>query len=54
MRTLGAAISPLLAGRLFGHPGLIDSPFYIAGWLKIMYDLLLYRAFLRMRPPEEQ
>jgi len=54
VRTLGAAISPLLAGWLFGHPGLINSPFYIAGGLKIMYDLLLYRAFVRMRPPEEQ
>ena len=54
VRTLGAAISPLLAGWLLGHPGLINSPFYFAGGLKIMYDLLLYRAFVRLRPPEEQ
>jgi MFS family permease len=54
VRTLGAAISPFLTGWLVGHPGLIDAPFYIAGGLKIMYDLLLYRAFVQVRPLEEQ
>jgi MFS family permease len=52
-RTTGAAISPLLAGLLFMHPSLIDVPFYIAGGLKIVYDLLLFRAFRAVRPPEE-
>jgi hypothetical protein len=28
-------------------------PFFIAGGLKIVYDLLLYRAFVRVRPAEE-
>ena len=28
-------------------------PFFIAGTLKITYDLLLYRAFVSVRPPEE-
>jgi len=53
-RTTGAAISPLFAGLLFARPDLINLPFFIAGTLKIVYDLLLYRAFVRVRPPEER
>ena len=52
-RTTGAAISPLLTGFLFARPGLINLPFYIAGTLKIVYDLLLYFSFRQLRPPEE-
>jgi MFS family permease len=52
-KTLGAAISPVFAGFLFARPDLIDLPFFIAGTLKIIYDLLLYRAFITVRPPEE-
>jgi len=52
-RTTGAALSPLFAGLLFGHPSLMSVPFYIAGTLKIAYDLLLYRAFRAVKPPEE-
>ncbi|HKF03183.1 MAG TPA: MFS transporter [Candidatus Sulfotelmatobacter sp.] len=52
-RTTGAAISPLLAGFLFARPGLINLPFYIAGTLKVVYDLLLYFSFRRLHPPEE-
>jgi MFS family permease len=52
-RTTGAALSPLFAGVLFAHPSLINIPFFIAGTLKIIYDLLLYRAFVAIRPPEE-
>jgi len=52
-RTTGAAISPLLAGFLFARPSLISAPFFIAGTLKIIYDLLLYKQFVAVRPPEE-
>jgi predicted MFS family arabinose efflux permease len=52
-RTTGAALSPLFAGFLFARPSLINVPFFIAGALKIAYDLLLYRAFRAVRPPEE-
>jgi len=52
-RTTGAAISPLFAGFLFARPGLINLPFYIAGTLKAVYDLLLYFSFRQLRPPEE-
>jgi uncharacterized membrane-anchored protein YitT (DUF2179 family) len=52
-RTLGASISPLFAGLLFARPSLINVPFMLAGTLKIIYDLLLYREFSAVRPPEE-
>jgi MFS family permease len=53
-RTMGAAISPLFAGLLFARPALVNVPFFIAGSLKIAYDLLLYREFRAVRPPEER
>lgn len=53
-RTTGAAFSPLFAGFLFARPSLISTPFFIAGTLKITYDLLLYHSFRRLRPPEER
>jgi MFS family permease len=52
-RTVGAAISPLLVGFMFARPRLINLPFFFAGTLKIAYDLLLYRAFVTVRAPEE-
>ena len=42
----GASISPLLATVLVGKTaGWMSVPFFLAGGLKIAYDLLLYRAF---------
>ena len=35
------------------RPSLINLPFFIAGGLKIVYDLLLYRAFVSLAPAEE-
>jgi MFS family permease len=52
-RTTGAAISPLFVGFMFARPFWINVPFFIAGTLKILYDLLLYREFVAIRPPEE-
>jgi len=52
-RTAGAAMSPIFAGFLFSRPSLISIPFFIAGGLKIIYDLMLYREFMAIRPPEE-
>jgi len=54
VRTTGAAIAPLFAGRLLGNPALMNLPFFLAGGLKIIYDLLLYRSFIRIKPSEEQ
>lgn len=53
-RTLGAAVSPVFAGALLARPEWIDVPFFIAGGTKIMYDVLLYRGFIGLRPPEEK
>ena len=53
-RTTGAAISPLFVGFMFARPALINLPFFIAGTLKITYDLLLYKAFVAVQPPEER
>ncbi|MFZ2224359.1 MAG: MFS transporter [Candidatus Deferrimicrobium sp.] len=52
-RSVGAAISPTLTGYLFAVPALLSAPFYLAGGLKIVYDVLLYRGFRAMKPPEE-
>jgi MFS family permease len=53
-RTTGAALSPSLAGPLLASAGLMGLPFVLSGTLKIVYDLLLYRNFRRIKPPEEQ
>jgi MFS family permease len=52
-RTTGAAISPLFVGFMFARPSWVNVPFFIAGALKILYDLLLYREFVALLPPEE-
>jgi MFS family permease len=52
-RTTGAALSPLIAAPLFAVPGLAAVPFFLAGGLKIVYDLALWRLFSQRRPPEE-
>lgn len=44
-RSVGAAASPLLAGLFMASPLLFAAPFFVAGGLKIVYDLLLYRMF---------
>jgi MFS family permease len=52
-RTTGAALSPFFAGLLFARPSLMNVPFYVAGVLKIAYDLWLFGAFRSVKPPEE-
>ena len=53
-RTTGAAISPSLSSVLMASAGYTALPFYLAGGLKVVYDLLLYRDFRHVRPPEER
>jgi MFS family permease len=53
VRTAASAISPTLTGLLLGA-SLLSAPFLLAGSLKIVYDLLLYRSFRTLRPPEER
>jgi MFS family permease len=52
-RSLGASISPALTGWLISIPVLFSAPFFLSGGLKIIYDLLLYREFRAVKPPEE-
>jgi predicted MFS family arabinose efflux permease len=53
-RTIGSSVAPLAAGPLFAVPALASVPFFIAGGLKIVYDLLLWRDFRRVKPEEER
>lgn len=52
-RNVGAGLAPALAGQALAGawPGL---PFLVAGTLKVIYDLAIWLAFRRVRPPEEQ
>ncbi|MEE4135199.1 MAG: MFS transporter [Desulforhopalus sp.] len=50
-RSVGAAVSPLLAGLMMANPLLFSAPFFVAGGLKIVYDLMLYKMF---KDTEEQ
>jgi MFS family permease len=52
-RTVGAAISPSISTVLVSGAATAALPFYIAGGLKILYDLLVYRDFRAVRPAEE-
>jgi MFS family permease len=53
-RTTGAAISPVISAPLVASSGLTALPFFLAGGFKIVYDLLLYRAFRAGRAPDER
>ena len=53
-RSVGASISPALTGIFFSVPGLLSVPFFLCGGLKIIYDLLLWREFSAVKPPEEK
>ena len=51
-RNVAWAVGPSFAGLVMQHVALAG-PLIIGGALKIGYDLLLYGAFRRIRPPEE-
>ena len=44
-RSVGAAASPLLGRPAHGQSPAVQCPFFVAGGLKIVYDLLLYKMF---------
>jgi MFS family permease len=52
-RSVATTISPPIAGYAFSIAAL-GVPFLLAGGLKIVYDLLLWRAFRAIHPPEER
>jgi MFS family permease len=53
-RTTGASLSPVVTGPLLANTALMNLPFFLSGGLKIVYDLLLYRSFKAIKPPEEK
>ena len=53
-RTTGAAISPSISSVLVSSAGFASLPFFLAGGLKIVYDLLLFREFRSVRPKHER
>ena len=53
-RTTGASLSPVFTGPLLANAALMNFPFFLSGGLKIVYDLLLYRSFKAIKPPEEK
>ena len=50
-RSLASAISPLLSGYLLGLSS-FGWPLVAAGSVKIVYDLLLFAVYKKVRPPE--
>lgn len=52
-RTIPFSVSPTLVGYSFQFASLAF-PFFFAGALKTAYDLLLYRSFRKIKPPEEK
>ena len=53
-RQLGTALAPLCAGLMPAAALLAGGPFFLAGGLKIIYDLSLWRAFRARHAPEEK
>ncbi len=53
VRSGGWALAPTFAGALMHGAGL-GAPLVLAGVAKIGYDLLLWREFRRVKPPEER
>jgi MFS family permease len=54
IRQVGTALGPLAAGPLMGIPAAAGWCFVISGALKSAYDLIIWRAFGHVKPPEER
>lgn len=52
-RTIGSSAALLLTGVLFSDQALLSLPFFLAGGVKIIYDIALFWSFRSVRPPEE-
>jgi MFS family permease len=53
VRSVSRSITPSLAGYVMQYVALA-APLFLGGGIKIAYDLLLYSAFRRLKPPEEK
>ncbi|HEY6291693.1 MAG TPA: MFS transporter [Terriglobia bacterium] len=52
-RSASRSLTPSVAGYVMQHLALA-APLFLGGSIKITYDLLLYSAFRRLKPPEEK
>ena len=52
-RSVARAVSPTVAGYMMQQISLA-APLFFGGGLKILYDIVLYRAFRHLKPPEEE
>lgn len=52
-RNAGAALAPLFTGAILAVPTL-GLPFLLAGGIKIVYDLWIFKVFRHIKPPEEK
>ncbi len=52
-RNIAQAISPSIAGYILQSVSFLAAPFLLGGLLKIVYDILLYANFKKIKPPEE-
>jgi MFS family permease len=52
-RTLGASASSAFAMPLLAQASLLSAPFFLAGSIKILYDVMLFQQFKTIKPPEE-
>jgi len=52
-RSVAWAVAPVVAGSLMRTLSL-SAPLLVGPGMKIVYDVLLYRAFRHVRPPEER
>lgn len=52
-RNVASAVPPSISGYLIGA-ALLAEPFIFAGVFKIAYDIAIYSAFRRVKPPEEE
>ncbi|MBX7221056.1 MAG: MFS transporter [Blastocatellia bacterium] len=53
VRTASSSLAPFVTGWLLTNSWW-STPFFLAGGLKIIYDIALYRSFRNLKPPEEQ
>jgi predicted MFS family arabinose efflux permease len=51
-RTAGWAIGSAIAGSVMQHV-VMSGPLFIGGALKMLYDVVLYASFRKVKPPEE-
>jgi len=52
-RSAASAVAPAVTGWAFSVAAL-SLPFFLAGALKVAYDLLIFVSFRELRPPEER